>query len=109
MGMIPLLYIPLKIVIAQFDSKKRKPVCTDGIREISSPSFDRSNSFCVSNPQPSPTSKLNDGPAKLLNTGERKMNSDKSSFTTHLTTNPVVLTMLPYSYQQGLAEQELHS
>ena len=55
----------LKTVIAQLHIKKMKPVCTDGPKEIGRP-FDKRDSFCVSNPHPSPTSKLKVGPAKLL-------------------------------------------
>lgn len=64
LGMTPLCHIPLKTANAQLHIKKVKPVCTDGINDIDRPSDDKSCSFCVSNPHPSPTSKLKVGPAK---------------------------------------------
>lgn len=48
----------------QFVIKKMKPVLTVGIIVTFKPSADINDSFCVSNPKPKPTSKLNDGPAK---------------------------------------------
>ena len=51
------------MAMIQLHNRNINPVFTDGIKEIDSPSDNR-YSFCVSNPHPSPTNKLKDGPAK---------------------------------------------
>ena len=65
--------MPLMTVITQLHIKKMKPVCTDGTKVKANPSSDISDSFWVRNPHPSPTSKLNDGPAKLKSKRKYKM------------------------------------